>query len=1424
MAVCRRGRSRALLLKGTGMNKAFSELFCEYPCRCEALRSAEVTGVRLERERHLLEVWLSCGSYLDKLELQNAKREIERLYGVEDLIVHCRYEGLELTPAYAPMLAQHLGLVCPACRGFLEDAVMSVQQNFVTLELLHGGGETLLRTGAAALLSALLEEEFGKRYEVRFEGRLELEQLSETAQQELLSVEQAARKAVRARSASARARGDVLFGRAVGTECTPLREIDIDNGSVTVCGEVFGLDSRVSKNGKTAIISFNVTDGTSSFPVKLFPAAEKSGELLAALKDGLYIRLRGDVQMDRYTNELGIVARDIVRAEKPVRTDDAPQKRVELHLHTTMSQMDAVTPVQAYLERAAQWGHPAIAITDHGVLQAYPDACNGAKKAGFTGKILYGMEAYYIRDEDGEEQQSALLDEEFVIFDVETTGLSSSADRLTEIGAVLVAKGQVLDRFQTFVDPQRPIPAEITKLTGITDEMVKDAPKEGDALRALLSFAGHRTLVAHNASFDMSFLRAAAARTGQLVQNAFADTLAIARCALPQLKNHKLDTLAAHFQVSFRHHRADDDSRALAQIFFGLVEMGKERGARRVGDLLHVFGNRRDLRMAKTFHQIILVKNQEGLKNLFRLVSKSNLEYFGNKRPKIPRSELVRCREGLILGSACEAGELFTAVVEGAPRERLLEIASFYDFLEIQPLANNRFLIERGLAKDEEELRNFNRMVVSLGEELNIPVCATCDAHFLDPEEEIFRSILLAAQGFEDADRPLPLYYRTTQEMLEEFSYLGEKKAFEVVVENTNKVAGWCEQVVPLKQGMFPPEMPGAEQELRDITYQRARELYGDPLPQMVQARLERELEPIIGNGYAVMYMIARRLVQESRRNGYLVGSRGSVGSSIAAYFAGITEVNALPPHYVCPNCFYTQFDESGSYEAGCDMPDLTCPHCGTLCRKDGFDIPFETFMGFSGEKVPDIDLNFSGEYQTQAHKFAESLFARGHVFRAGTIATVAQKTAYGYVKKYLEERGRVVPRAEEERLVRGCTGIKRTTGQHPGGIMVVPAALDIEDFTPVQHPADDASKDVITTHFDYHAIHDNILKLDMLGHDDPTALKMLGDLTGLDVTALPLDDPEVLALFSGVESLGLLEGEDVGKTGSIAIPEFGTGFVRGMLEQTKPTTVGELVRISGLSHGTDVWLGNAEALIRQGICTLREAICCRDDIMTYLIQKGVPKLDSFKIMEQVRKGKGLSDEQAQLMRENGVPDWYIGSCRAIKYMFPKAHAVAYVTMALRIAWFKVHHPLPFYATYFSVRADAFDSSVMIGGKEALKQLIREIDAMEKKTAKDEDRAVIAEVCLEMLARGYTFLPVDLYASDALRFTIENGALRPPLGSLPGVGEAAATAIGEARKQGPFASQEELVSRAHVSRAVVEVLAQNGALGDLPASAQLSLF
>ncbi|MBQ6000504.1 MAG: PolC-type DNA polymerase III [Clostridia bacterium] len=1410
------------------MNENFTSLFSEYSCTSEGLRQAKVVKILMDRDRRGIELWLKLDRYLDKEELNRICLEVQKLYGLDRLQLHCRYEGIELTADYAPMLAQYLGQVCPGCRGFLDDAAMTVEEDRVTLALTHGGGEALARAEGRRILSELLLEEFGKHYAVEFTGVLELQELTEglsiappiKAEPKAEPRRIAVKQGIARRSA-----GELLCGKRFDGAPVPMRSVDLDSGSVTVEGEVFGLESRASKNGKTVIVSFNLTDLTSSLPVKMFLQIEKAEQLLSKLKDGSYIRLRGEMQLDRYTNELAVMARDILQVEKKVRKDNAPKKRVELHLHTTMSQMDAVTPVEAYLKRAAEWGHPALAITDHGVLQAYPDACNGAKKAGFEGKILYGIEAYFISENnsDSSPRQDSFADP-FVIFDLETTGLSPRTDRMTEIGAVLVREGEVLDRFHTFVNPERPIPYEITKLTGITDEMVRNAPSEQEALSEFLSFVKGYTLVAHNASFDVSFLRAAAGRCGMAVDNPSVDTLAIARCALPQLKNHRLDTLAAHFQVSLRHHRADNDAEALSQIFFGLTELGKAQGASTVQELFEVFGNRRDLRLARTYHLIILAKNMVGLKNLFRLVSKSNLEYFGNKRPKIPKSELLRHREGLILGSACEAGELFTAIVNGAPREELLRIASFYDYLEIQPISNNRFLVANGTAKDDDHLRAYNKTVVSLGEELDIPVCATGDVHFLEPEDEIFRSILLASQGYEDADRQNPLYFRTTEEMLEEFSYLGEEKAFEVVVTNTNLVADWCDTVVPLKKGMFPPEIPGADQELREITAKKAKELYGDPLPERVRERLERELDPIIGNGYAVMYIIARRLVQESRRNGYLVGSRGSVGSSLAAYFAQITEVNALPPHYVCPACHFIRFDDSGAYEAGCDMPDLICPNCGSKCRKDGFNIPFETFMGFSGEKVPDIDLNFSGEYQTQAHKYAESLFPRRHVFRAGTIATVAEKTAFGYVKKYLAERGRVVPRAEEERLVRGCTGIKRTTGQHPGGIMVVPEAFDIEDFTPVQHPADDPDKNVVTTHFDYHAIHDNILKLDMLGHDDPTALRMLGDLTGIDVTTLPLNDPEVLALFSGVESLKLMPGENVGNNGSIAIPEFGTGFVRGMLEQTKPTTVGELVRISGLSHGTDVWLGNAETLIRNNTCSLREAICCRDDIMTYLIQKGLPKSDSFKIMEQVRKGKGVSEEQAGLMREHSVPDWYIDSCRAIKYLFPRAHAVAYVTMALRIAWFKVHHPLPFYATYFSVRADAFDASVMTKGKAALEQLQRDVANLDKKSMKDEDRATVAEVCLEMLARGYTFLPVDLYRSDATTFLIEGNALRPPLASLPGVGENAAAAIAQAREGRAFTSQEELIAQARVSRAVVETLAQNGALGDLPVSAQLSLF
>ncbi|NLT57485.1 MAG: PolC-type DNA polymerase III [Clostridiales bacterium] len=1415
------------------MNTPFFELFDAYrPSEPGALEQLRLGPVKLDRARRHMEVTLLSGAPLDRAEMEAHARQLEALYALERLTFRFRYEGVALCEEHLPYLSDCLDLLCQSCRGFLRDAGFALEGDRLTLALAHGGGEALERAGAADKLAALLREEFGLRLAVRFVGRTGLDDFSQQVSPQVAEIEAQGRAlaqqagAAAARGArKARGTGGLLYGRRIAGKTTPICEVTLESGRVTVCGEVFNLEVRQAKDGQMAIVSFCLTDQSSSVACKLFPQADRAAPLLRELREGLYVRLRGDVRFDSYGNQPVVMAADIQAEDRPVRMDEAEEKRVELHLHTTMSQMDAVTPVERYIERAARWGHEAIAITDHGVIQAFPDAAAAAGKLGYKGKLLYGMEGYLIHEEPGEQGIGACpLDGDFVVFDVETTGLSAHRGRLTEIGAVRISAGQARQRFQTFVNPGMPIPEEITRLTGITDEMVRDAPGEAQAVQAFLDFAGEDILVAHNAAFDMGFVGAAATRAGLPFLNPSIDTVGLARRCLPDLRSHKLNVLAEHFGVSFRHHRADDDSMALAEIFLRMLEMARAQGACRVADLETVFGDRRDLRAARTCHITLLVKNQVGLKNLYKLVSKSSLEYFGNKRPKLPRRELMKHREGLILGSACQAGELFSALVDGAPREQLLEIAAFYDYLEIQPIANNRFLIDRGLVEGEEQLRDLNRRVVELGEALQKPVVATGDAHFLDPQEEIFRAILLAGQGYEDADRPTPLYLRTTQEMLEEFAYLGEDKAREVVVENTRLVASWCEPVNPLRKGMFPPEIEGADRELRDIATARAKALYGDPLPPIVAERLERELAPIIGNGYAVLYVIARRIVLNSLENGYLVGSRGSVGSSVAAYFAGITEVNALPPHYRCAHCRYVQFDLSETYEAGCDMPDLCCPACGARCAKDGFDIPFETFMGFAGEKVPDIDLNFSGEYQSAAHRFAEQLFGEGHVFRAGTIATVADKTAYGYVKKYLEERGREVSRAEEQRLIAGCTGVKRTTGQHPGGIMVVPHNMEIEDFSPVQHPADDRDKGVVTTHFDYHAIHDNILKLDLLGHDDPTILRMLGDLTGVEVTGLPLDDPKVLSLFSSPEALALRPGADLGPVGAIAIPEFGTKFVRGMLEQTRPTTVAELVRISGLSHGTDVWLGNAERLIREGVATLREVICCRDDIMRYLIQMGLPKEQSFEIMEQVRKGRGLSPEQEARMRAQGVPDWYVESCKLIQYMFPRAHAVAYVTMAIRVAWFKVYHPLAFYAAYFSIRAGDFDANEMTGDRTALLKLLRQVEKIKDPTAKDRDRAVVAEVCLEMAERGYGFLPVDLYASDPSRFVIEEGRLRPPLQALPGVGETAAKSIAAARAEGAFLSQQELVQRARISKAVLESLQGCGALGDLPESAQLAFF
>jgi len=1406
------------------MKKRLSDM---YPDNVRERAEFEYAGIFAEsaamsEDMRRLSLTLTSARPMTQRELDRIKRELLDYYMLDDVVLTaleeappCSDEETQKLEGFSIKLSELFDKRCPACRGYLKDCTLSHAQGVVTVVLAHGGYLALCRSGAGEQIAEILKEELQLAVRIIFDGTLKAgpENSVTAARRQKSAAEPGQQEEKKNRPA-------VICGRSFKDKPERIADITMDSGRVCLEGEILGVESRASRDGRSTRIFFPVTDYTSTITVKLFVMDEKPDKLLARLTAGTTIRVRGDARYDKYDGEVSVTARDIMEAERERRMDEAPQKRVELHLHTNMSALDGITPVANYVERAASWGHRAVAVTDHGVIQAFPEAYAAAKKHKI--KVLYGIESYFVNDDGSAAGEELPLTGEFVVFDVETTGLFSSGDRLTEIGAVRVREGKIVDSFDTFVDPERPIPAEITALTGITDSMVKDAPKERDAVLRFLQFAGGAALVAHNARFDLSFIRAVAMRHGFSCPVDAIDTVALARRALPGLKNHKLDTVANYFSLEFRHHRACDDAAVTGEILIKLMQMGAERGAKCVSDLDTVFGDREDIRRGKTWHQIILVQTQAGLKNLFKLISASNLRYFGGKSPRIPKSELSRRREGLIIGSACEAGELFTAALEGKSDAELDEIAAFYDYLEIQPICNNRFLVEQGRVEDDEELRQLNRRIVACGERCGKPVVATCDAHFLDPHEEQYRRILLAGQGYQDADRPLPLYFRTTEEMLEEFNYLGEEKANEVVVTNPNLIADMCETVVPIKDRMYPPHIEGAEENLRKFSYERAVEIYGDPLPKVVADRLERELAPIIQNGFAVMYMIARALVQKSESDGYLVGSRGSVGSSLVAYLSGITEVNSLPPHYICTKCKHTEFDLSGTYEAGCDMPDAVCPVCGAPCRKEGFDIPFETFLGFKGEKVPDIDLNFSGVYQSRAHQYTEELFGVGHVFRAGTIATVGDKNAYGYVKRYLESHGEAKPRPEENRLIAGFTNVKRTTGQHPGGVMIVPSDMEIEDFTPVQHPADKSEKDIITTHFDYHAIHDNILKLDLLGHDDPTVLRMLGDLSGIDVRSLPLTDPKVMSLFSSTKALEPLTA-DIGKTGAIALPEFGTRFVRGMLEETMPTTFGELVRISGLSHGTDVWLGNAETLIKEGTCTLRECICIRDDIMLYLMRTGMPPEDSFNITERVRKGKGLTDKQEALMRSYKVPEWYITSCKKIAYMFPKAHAVAYVTSAMRIAWFKVYKPLVFYATYFTVRADDFDAETMTGGRAKLEALIRSATKQDA-TAKDEKTVTIAEVAMEMYARGYEFLPVDVYRSAATEFTIEDGKLRAPLNALPGVGKNAALSIVKARETGEFLSKEELCQRAGVSCAVADALSRNGALGDMPESAQISFF
>ena len=1234
----------------------------------------------------------------------------------------------------------------------------------------------------------------------------------------------------------------LILGRSLNIKETLVKveDISVDSGKLSLEGEIINMDSRELKSGKF-LVMFDLYDGTSTITCKSFVIPEKIKEVTKRLKNAKGIKIEGTAQFDPFSKELGVIANTIIETpgrKKDKRMDNASEKRVELHMHTKMSQMDGMTSAKDLIKRAMSWGMKSIAITDHGVVQAFPEAHKLLGRDNPDMKVIYGVEAYLVPDKTPivSYPRKQDIDTEYCVLDLETTGFSFRTEKITEVGIMKIKNGEVIDSFETFVNPEKPIPYRVVEVTNITDDMVKDAPKIDEVFPKILEFVGDSVLVAHNADFDIGFLKYNAAQLGYKLENTYLDTLRLAKELFPNYKKYKLGIIAENLGIKVEvAHRALDDVDTTVKVFNVMTKMLKEKGAKIVNDIDKVAANEEFVKDAykklPAYHAIILAQNYVGLKNLYKLVSLSHLHYF-YKKPRILKSLYKKYSEGLILGSACEQGELYRAIVGGKDDEEIENIARDYDYLEIQPLGNNEFMVRNGTVADKEALKDINRKIVELGEKLNKLVVATCDVHFMDPQDEIYRRILQAGQGYDDADQQAPLYLRTTNEMLEEFEYLGMDKAYEVVVTNTNKVADMCERISPISPEKCPPHIPGCEETIKEIAYNKAHELYGETLPEIVQTRLDKELNSIISNGYSVMYIIAQKLVWKSNEDGYIVGSRGSVGSSLVAFMTGITEVNSLPPHYRCPKCKYSEFEDYGVGN-GFDLPDKICPKCGAKLAKDGMDIPFETFLGFNGDKEPDIDLNFSGEYQAKAHKYTEVIFGKGTTFKAGTVGTVADKTAFGYVKKYFEERQIPVNNAEIARLSTGCTGIKRTTGQHPGGIIVVPKGREIYEFTPVQHPADDPNSDIITTHFDYHSIDGNLLKLDILGHDDPTVIRMLQDLTGIAPQDIPLDDKETMSIFNSTEALGVTPEQIHSQVGTFGIPEYGTKFARGMLLDTHPTTFDELIRLSGLSHGTDVWLGNAQTLIEEGVVTLQEAICCRDDIMIYLIKKGLPPDKAFKIMESVRKGKVANGKEdkwpsyIELMKEHGVPDWYIKSCEKIKYMFPKAHAAAYVTNAFRIAWFKVHIPLAYYAAYFTIRAKAFDAGCMIYGKEKVKNKMKEIEVKNQKkeaTKVELDMYDDLEIVLEMYERGFEFLPVDLYKSDATKFKIEGDKIRPPLNSIAGLGNVVANSIDVAKADGEFMCIDELQQRGKVGKTVIELLKSFGCLDGMSQSSQLSLF
>ncbi len=1241
----------------------------------------------------------------------------------------------------------------------------------------------------------------------------------------------------------------IVGRRGISGFVTNIKDMSGDYDSIIIEGYVLNQDVRITRSEK-ALLILDVTDYTDSITCKAFVKKEIFDERVSGmLKKNMFVRIEGRVQFDTFSNELGIMINAMEEIEdfREKKQDLAKEKRVELHAHTMMSDMDGLVSAKALVKRAKDWGHKAIAITDHGVVQSFPEAFHAITKEEEF-KILYGVEAYLVDDlkEIVRHPKGQNLKSEYVVFDLETTGFYAGKDKITEIGAVKIKGGKVVDRYGTFINPERSIPLKVQKITGIDMMMVKDAPTIEEKLTDFLDFCGDAILVAHNADFDMGFIEVFAKAQGILVENTVLDTLELARIFFPKMKNYKLGTLAKHFKVPLVNaHRAVDDAEATAWVLLKMFEHMNQINIHTIEGILNYANNsEREVKKLRAAHAIILVKNLVGLRNLYEMISESHLNHFF-RQPKIPKSLYNKFREGLIIGSACEAGELYKAVLEDKPKEVIDRLCDFYDYYEIQPIGNNEFLVRNEAVDGFEDLREVNRRIVALGEEHNKPVVATCDVHFLDPEDEVYRRILMAGKGFGDADNQAPLFLRTTNEMLSEFKYLGDEKAYEVVVTNTNKIADMIEKIEPVPPDKYPPVIEGSDTELREICYQKAHEIYGPDLPAQVEERLERELHSIISNGFAVMYIISQKLVWKSIEDGYLVGSRGSVGSSFAATMSGITEVNPLAAHYICPECHYVDFEservKAHSGNSGCDLPDANCPKCGHELIKEGHDIPFETFLGFYGDKEPDIDLNFSGEYQAEAHKYTEVLFGEGHVFRAGTIGTLAEKTAFGFVKKYFDEKQESKRMAEINRLVQGCTGVRRTSGQHPGGIIVVPKSESIYKFTPIQHPANDQTTPIITTHFDYHSIDHNLLKLDILGHDDPTMIRMLEDLTGMDATTIPLDEPNVMSLFSNLDALDITS-DQIGGTplGSLGIPEFGTDFVIQMLIDTQPKTFSDLCRISGLSHGTDVWLNNAQELIKDGKANIQEIISTRDDIMTYLIHMGVEKGLAFTIMESVRKGKGLKPDMEEAMLEAGIPDWYIWSCKQIKYMFPKAHAVAYVMMAYRIAYFKVHHKEAYYATFFSIRATDFNYETMCHGKHQLEEHLnilkqkekraksREIDpatgAPTKFTKKEKDTIKDMKLVQEMYARGIEFLPIDLYTVDAKKFQIIDGMIMPALSALQGMGEKAAENLVIERDKGKFISIEDMRERTKISKTVIEMMKNNGILDGMQESNQLSLF